>query len=222
MNYTEISEKAGQHQLEVYGGFHPDKQDKVPGDTKTLIMLGPKEPGFWTYIIKQDEFKDGLPNPLDRWSKRVIDTIGEETKGEPAYPFGGPPYHPFMTWALKTGRSWHSPIKFLVHDTSGLLVSYRGVLGYSEFFHLPPPPPQSPCVTCIDKPCITACPVDVLTPEIYDADGCRKYIGSSEGHECLRLGCNVRRICPISATYQRDIRQSEFHQIAFLKNAPNY
>lgn len=220
MDYTQILDMAGQYHLDIFGGFHPDDHDKVPEGTKTLIMLGPKEPGFWVYLTSQEEFRKELTNPLDRWSKRVIDLIGNKTNGKPVYPFGGPPYHPFMTWALKTGRSWHSPVQFLVHDTAGLLVSFRGVLAYQDHIILPRPPSQSPCATCEEKPCIAACPVGVLTPDIYDADGCRSYIGSTDGQECLSMGCQVRRICPVSQNYQRDPRQSEFHQIAFLNNAP--
>ncbi len=220
MDYTKILDMAGQFHLDIFGGFHPDDHDKVPEGTKTLIMLGPKEPGFWVYLKSQEEFRKELTNPLDRWSKRVIDLIGIKTNGEPVYPFGGPPYHPFMTWALKTGRSWHSPVQFLVHDTAGLMVSFRGVLAYQNHIQLPQPTASSPCETCEGKPCITACPVGVLTPDGYDADGCRAYIGSSDGQECLSMGCKVRRICPVSQNYQRDPRQSEFHQIAFLNNAP--
>ena len=220
MDYTKILDIAGQFHLAIFGGFHPDEQDKIPKGTRTLIMLGPREPGFWAYLKSQEEFQQGLPNPLDRWSKRVIDLIGIKSGGEPIYPFGGPPYHPFMTWALKTGRSWHSPVQFLVHETAGLMVSYRGVLAYQDHIPLPEPPGVSPCETCADKPCMTACPIGVLTPDGYDADGCRTYIGSFEGQDCLGMGCQVRRICPVSQTYQRDPRQSEFHQMAFLNNAP--
>lgn len=220
MDYSQILNIAGQYQLEIYGGFHPKEDDKVPAGTKTLIMLGPKEPGFWQFITSQDEFRNNLQNPMDQWSKRVINLIGENTGGKPYYPFGGPPYHPFLTWALKTGRSWQSPVQFLVHDTAGLLVSYRGALAYKDHITLPKTPNHSPCVTCSDKPCISACPVDVLTPNHYDANGCRTYVSSEEGYDCLTLGCNVRRICPVSQRYQRNPKQSEFHQIAFLNNAP--
>jgi epoxyqueuosine reductase len=41
------------------------------------------------------------------------------------FPFGGPPWHPFIAWAKRSGRAWESPVGFLVHDQAGLMVSYR-------------------------------------------------------------------------------------------------
>ena len=215
--YEELNQSAHAIQLEIFGGFHTNQESGLPSDTKTLIMLGPREPGFWYYFTEQPEYKSGKSNPLDRWSKRVIDGLADQFSALPLYPFGGPPHHPFMTWAIKTKRSWHSPIQFLVHDKAGLMVSYRGVLCFNYHIILPEHPEQSPCDDCLKKPCKTACPASVLTPSHYDADGCRNYITTQEGSDCMNNGCMVRRICPISQRYDRNPSQSGFHQTAFVR-----
>jgi hypothetical protein len=56
------------------------------------------------------------------------------------FPFTGPPWHPFIAWARRSGRAWESPVGFLVHDRAGLMVSYRGALALSHRIDLPATP----------------------------------------------------------------------------------
>lgn len=216
MLYEEISQLAAQYQLQILGGFFPNKEDAVPENTTTLLLLGPLEPDFWTYFENSDEFQDGAPNPLDRWSTRTIGQLATSTSAISLFPFGGPPYLPFTKWAIKSLRCWESPIGLLVHDTAGLLVSYRGALALPERIDLPPVPPQSPCLSCDERPCIGSCPINALNEFNFDSKSCFEYIDKSEGEQCLMQGCNVRRACPISKTYPRSQRLSQFHQEALL------
>ena len=215
--YADIEKSAGRERLQVYGGFHADASDNVPPGTKTLILLGPCEPGFWAHVSEQREFRDGRPNPLDRWSERVIRALARSLECRSVFPFGGPPYSPFIEWALRSGRCWESPVQFLVHDVAGLFVSFRGALALDFPLDLPAAPPQSPCKTCRDQPCVSACPAGAIRDSQYDAQVCREHVESSAGTDCLSRGCAVRRICPVSRRYGRIEAQSRFHQAAFLK-----
>ena len=78
------------------------------------------------------------PDPVDRWSRRVIGRLACDLGAKALFPFGGPPYHPFYQWALRTGRAWESPVRLLVHDTQGLMVSFRGALALREAMAVPP------------------------------------------------------------------------------------
>ena len=216
MDYAGINEVAARHRLEIFGGFQPRKGDRTPSDTATLLMLGPLEPSFWEHVTKSDEFLDGMADPLDRWSKRTIGQIAEETNARALFPFGGPPWLPFYSWAIRTGRCWTSPVQFLVHDKAGLWVSYRGALAFSEHIKLPNTPSCSPCLRCHSKPCTSSCPVDALNENGYDSGSCISYFSSSTGVDCLDNGCAVRRSCPVSASYSRSPKQSRFHQEALL------
>ena len=91
---------------------------------QTIVLVGPDEPAFWPLFTESPEYKDGSPDPMDRWSRRVLSHVALEMDAEPLFPFGGPPYEPFFTWAIKSGRFWASPIGFLVHDTAGLFASF--------------------------------------------------------------------------------------------------
>jgi len=193
-------------QLEVFGMVHEG------GDT--VILLGPHEPGFWQVFSTSPEYLDGAADPLDRWSKRVISALALAWGGEAIFPSDGPPYPPFFAWAAASGRAWPSPVAMLVHDRAGLMVSYRGVVKLPGLLPVPETG-VTPCGTCIDAPCRSACPVNALSPQQYNTDACHAFLRTAPGQDCLTQGCAARRACPLSASYGRLPQQSAFHMKAF-------
>lgn len=200
------------HFLEVLGGFAVDEGEAgFPAGTRTLLLIGPKEPGFWPHLQTQPEW--GGANPVDRWSRRVIGRVACDVGGKALFPFGGPPYQPFYSWALRTGRVWDSPVKLLVHATQGLMVSFRGALALPRALALPAPAVQ-PCAACA-KPCLTACPPLALTAAGYDVPRCHAHLDQPNGADCMTGGCLVRSTCPAGAGYARMPSQSAYHMRQF-------
>ncbi len=200
------------HYLEVLGGFAvAEGEADFPAGTRTLLMIGPKEPGFWPHLQAQPEWNG--PDPVDRWSRRVIGRVACDLGAKALFPFGGPPYQPFYSWALRTGRVWDSPIKLLVHATQGLMVSFRGALALPQTIPLPPPAIQ-PCAACA-KPCLTACPAGALTGAGYDVPLCHAHLSQPAGTDCMTRGCLVRSTCPAGAGYARMPSQSAYHMRQF-------
>jgi epoxyqueuosine reductase len=185
--------------------------DCPDGDT-TITLIGPDEPLFWPIFETTPEFKDEQPDPMDRWSRRVIDAVAAELGAESLFPFGGPPYAPFFTWAKESGRFWASPIDFLVHDEAGLFVSFRGAIRSphrsTAMVHV------KPCLTCCGHPCATACPVGAFDAG-YDVAVCKAHVGSNAGHDCRTRGCIARRACPVGQGVRLPA-QAAFHMEAFL------
>ncbi len=179
---------------------------------RTLLLVGPDEPGFWNKFTQSPIYQDGQPDPLDRWSKSVLDPIARQRGGIALYPSDGPPYQPFYTWALRTGRSWASPIGFLVHDQAGLFASYRGALLLP--WEMNATPSQRPCDICADQPCKAACPVDAFA-QGYDVDACKSHLRNAAGQDCMTKGCAARRACPVGQG-KRLPAQAAFHMEAFL------
>ena len=214
MSYDTALQAAQAAGLDIYGGFHPNSDDGCPDNTQTLLMLGPREPDFWTFFQTQPEYQDAQPDPIDRWSTRVIGALAQDLGATALFPFGGPPFQPFVGWAKRTGRAWASPVGILVHDQAGLFVSYRGALAFADKLELPALPAK-PCDSCTDKPCLTACPVGAMGDHAYDVPACKDYLRQPD-QTCLSHGCQVRRICPLSQTYGRDPRQSGYHMKAFV------
>jgi hypothetical protein len=193
------------------GAFHPVPGDGVPEGRGTLVLLGPTAE-FWPIFTGAPEYSDGLPDPLDRWSRRVIGGHARALDGTALFPFGGPPWHPFIGWARRGGAVWDSPVGLLVHETTGLFVSFRGALALTPRLALPAPG-TPPCPTCA-APCRDACPVGALRPSGYDVPRCHAYLDTDAGRDCVTRGCAARRACPVGAA-SRLPRQSEFHMTAF-------
>lgn len=206
---------AGAHGLIVMGGVHSPRQAR--GQTLYLLGTGPR---FWPGFTESREYLDGDPNPLDRWSSRVLPEIAASLFA-PAlgviYPFGGPPYAPFLKWAQDTGEAYQSPVGMLVHRKAGLMISYRGGIVIAGRDVLPADRLPSPCeTTCRSQPCKTACPVDALSAERgYDVAACHAFLDTDAGRDCLDHGCKARRACPISERFGRDPAQSAFHMKSF-------
>lgn len=214
MTFDALQKQAQARQLTILGGFHPTAADNVPDGCKTLLLLGPKEPEFWGAFNASQEWQDDQPDPMDRWSTRVIGAWADELQATALYPFGGEPFLPFFSWATRTGRIHASPIMLLVHDTAGLFVSFRGALALSETVSLPPPPP-SPCNTCETRPCLTSCPVTAFDGNSYDVPACKTYLNTVAGQGCMSQGCAARRACPVSAKYPRIEAHSAYHMEQF-------
>lgn len=198
--------------LRINGALHSASSDSMGGG-KTIILLGPM-PDFWSIYQRSPEAGDQAADPLDRWSERVIGGIAAQLDAVAAFPFGGAPYHPFIGWALRSGRCWTSPVGLLVHDTAGLLVSFRGALIMDGEWDLPPRPTQ-PCLDCA-APCRSACPATALTEDGYNVPKCHDFLDQAEGKTCLETGCQVRRACPVGKGSQ-PVEQSALHMAAFHK-----
>lgn len=207
-----IAARLAPHRLEILGGFVTTADEPgLPAGTRTLLLIGPAEPGFWAHLRAQPEW--GEADPVDRWSRRVIGQLACDLGAKALFPFGGPPWHPFHAWALRTGRVWDSPVKLLVHAGQGLMVSFRGALALKQALDLPAPAVK-PCEACA-RPCLTACPAGALTGAGYDVPACHAFLDRPEGADCLTGGCLVRRACPVSARYARLPEQSAYHMSRF-------
>jgi hypothetical protein len=85
----------------------------------TVCLLGWKGGEQWPAFARSPEARDGFPDPLNRWSKRAIDSIAGLLDAAALYPFGGPPWHDFQRWALKAEAVYRSPLGLLIHPKWG-------------------------------------------------------------------------------------------------------
>ena len=154
MNLADLEQAAMGENLMVMGHLVAEPGDDL--GVGTIVLLGPAEPGFWSHVSTSPEFSDGAPDPMDRWSRRVIEPLAKAFNATALFPFGTPP-RPFIGWALRSGACFVSPAALLVHAKVGLFVSFRGAI-FLPGTSLEPSSAPNPCDACADKPCLSACP----------------------------------------------------------------
>jgi len=223
MQYANVGAALARHGLVARGGFHPEAEDQVPAlpggrSARSLILAGNAGPSMWAVCARAPEFADARPDPLDRWSARILSKLAGELGAKALFPFGGPPYLPFVPWAKRAGPVAESPLGILIHPDYGLWHAYRGALAFAERIKLPPRDQRPrPCDTCWDRPCLTTCPVGAFSTAGYDVPACVKHISMSEGTDCMDLGCRARRACPVGRGTAHEKMEARFHMDAFLR-----
>lgn len=223
MDYATVAAALARHGLTARGGFHAKSSDRVPPlpysqPARTLVLAGNVGPAMWRVCAAAPEFSDGRPDPLDRWSRRILESVAVELGAAALFPFGGPPYHPFVPWAKRAEAVGESPLGILIHPDHGLWHAYRGALAFPQRLDLPPRDMRAiPCLTCSDKPCLSACPVGAFTAAGYDVPRCVKHISTEAGADCMGEGCRARRACPVGRGAHYEPAQSRFHMEAFLR-----
>lgn len=203
--------------LAFRGAFHPDKDDLPPGEAAgTLVMLGFVGGEQWAGFAVSPEYRDRKPNPLDRWSHRVISTLAQKLGARAYFPFLAP-FMPFVKWAQKAEAVTPSEIGMLIHPDYGLWHAWRGALAFEKRFTLPPRDLRPrPCDTCVEKPCLSSCPVEAFSGGgAYNVAACGAHIRKPEGASCMSYGCLARRACPVGKDYRYGAEQAAFHMKSF-------
>ena len=188
------------------GWFAPDDM----GDTKFIILIGNAGPRMFQRFAR-----DG-GGAMDEWTKRVVDPMAANLGATAAYPFDVP-HLPFLSWARRGGAGHVSPLGLNIHPTYGLWHAYRAALLFPVQFDLPLPSAGAhPCESCLDKPCLSTCPVSAFDGKTYDVTSCGTYLKSGSGLDCMTGGCLARRACPVGREYLYSPNQAQFHMKAFL------
>jgi hypothetical protein len=208
------------------GAFHPLPEDGVPAQpdgrpSRTLVLAGNVGGSLWARFSASPEAADGRPDPLDRWSARVIGALAAAAGGLAVFPFGGPPYLPFQRWARRGAPLAQSPLGMLIHPDHGLWHAFRGAIALPEALPLPAVEARpSPCDSCAGRPCLAACPVGAFTATgptaSYDVAACAAHVAAPAGRDCLNNGCRARRACPVGRDWHYPPAQARFHMAAFL------
>jgi len=182
------------------------------------ILVGNTGSAMWLKFRNSPEFSDGASNPLDRWSRRIGELLAKELNASIIFPFDGPPYPPFLAWAKSTGQAFSSPLSMFIHHQFGLWHAYRFAL------QLPAPvngiqasPDRvSPCLSCVEQPCLGACPVDAFSAGSYRVDDCLAFLVKNESGDCRERGCRARGACPVASDNQYESEHAQFHMDAFV------
>lgn len=232
--YDDIAAAIAHTDMVARGGFQvdPASDDGVPpmpnGDAvATVVIVGNIGGHIWPRF-RADEPTG--PDPLDEWTRSELTPIAARFGAMFIHP-SDEPYQPFQRWAQRADDVWQSPIGLLIHPEHGLWHAYRGAFLFPEpVSGLPPMGGHvSPCLSCVERPCLSACPVDAFTvghgstvvdgqPAVasYDPVSCRGHVvDATVMPDCLHHGCAARVACPVNADGVYGPDQMEFHMRAF-------
>lgn len=221
MNRNELVRSASTYGLVLRGGFRPAADDCVPEiqpgqPPLSLVLFGNAGSSIWQAFSTSSEFEDKLPDPLDRWSKRVGEALAKQWQGKPLFPFGGPPWHPFTRWAQKAEGLQSSRLGMLIHPQFGLWHAYRFAIAFPtrvEGLEEQAAAPRA-CDSCSAEPCLGTCPVEAFDGEHYDVASCYTYLQSHPEAPCHR-GCLARGACPEGGGFRYRDEHAAFHMERF-------
>ena len=215
--YDDIAKALAPHGLALRGGFAAEPADGVPPSLSgrpalTLLMIGNVGGAMWEAFTASNPTG---PDPLDRWTRDIITPIAALAGARAVYPSDQPPL-PFQRWAQRAWPLHASPLGLLIDADYGLWHAFRAALLFPAQIEFSRPPQQpAPCVTCVAKPCLDACPIDAFTAVGFDYVSCRQFLATPAGSPCLEQGCKARAACPVGAHHRYPEAQLQFHQRSF-------
>jgi len=220
MQLGEIERSLRDAGLTPRGAFYPSAGDGVPplaADTpaRTVVLAGNAGPQMWLAFAAAHAER---PLSLDEWSARVLTELAARLGARAVFPFERP-YLPFQRWAMRAEACHSSPLGLLIHPDYGLWHGYRGALLIAAAIELPPPDRRaSPCASCADRPCLSACPAGAFDGRAYDVPACARHLAGMPEPACMDIGCVARHACPIGRDHRYAPAQARFHMQAFLRN----
>jgi len=198
------------------GAFNLDEGEAGPvgpgqGPAKSILLVGNAGDAFWPHFRAWlAEQPAGLADPLDTWSRRVLEAVAERTDVRVIMP-NDRPYAPFQQWAMRAEGLKPSPLGILMHAEYGLWHAYRGALLFDcvlpqEALVQSAEKPIHLCDLCDGKPCLIACPAGAFEAG-FDSAACLSHIVLPQGSGCMEGGCLARNACPHDAHRYGEVTQ---------------
>ncbi|MEL7428439.1 MAG: ferredoxin [Pseudomonadota bacterium] len=188
------------------------------------LLVGNAGPRLWSVFSQSEEYLDGLPDPMNRWTARVLRQISSDHfLDPPVFPFDEP-YWPFQRMLAAATGMRQSPLGLFIHPEFGLWQAVRGVLVLPQDrkFVIPDSAladiferQNHPCDVCKTKPCLSACPVDAFDGKSLSVASCHAHLSLDHGPRCMTLGCRARDACPVGSQHRYDSGQVQFHMKAY-------
>jgi hypothetical protein len=176
---------------------------------RQLHLFGHAGPCMWQALQASDYVTDA--DPVDAYSAAVVADwfAGQGVRHRLLFPFGQPR---LPLQALGELAGWHhrSPFMVGVNGQWGSWYAYRAVaLADSAMPATPKAEWPDVCASCIDKPCVAACPAGALVDEASRLTRCIDYRlqeASPCSHQCL-----ARNACPVGAAHRYSDAQIRYH-----------
>lgn len=220
-SFAALSEDLAKNGLSLRGGFDfgPD-EDAPPGPSgppaRSVILIGNAGGACWPKFRHWQKTQAAdLPNPLDTWSREIIGAVAQSVGARAVSP-SDRPYLPFQQWAMRAEGLRPSPLGVLMHPRFGVWHAYRGALLFDHEIEVADlAQPEHLCDSCIEKPCLSACPIGAHSLDGFAYHACVDFVRRASGGDCRDQGCLDRNACPVGTDYRYPVDMQVFFMKTF-------
>ena len=188
---------------------------------RSLVVIGNGGGDFWkgfrAYCAEHPDFFDRNAHPLDRYTTSVIERIVSPLLTQAqvcwrlVYPFqfDADPVS-FVHLGALAGLGARSLLGVLVHPEYGPWIALRAAVLLDCEIEPTPVAAFDPCGTCVQKPCVAACPAAAVGPKGWDVPTCTAH-RSRETDDCADR-CHARWNCVYGQAHRYPIDAMAYHQ----------
>jgi len=178
------------------------------GSWPSLLLLGSTGPTMWESMLSVGWMS--RPDPVDSWCAAHLSRMRQALPMRAVFVF--PSRAPVDVLALGRLAGWAhpSPMGLGIHPRHGLWVGYRGaVLLGAHVAERGLRTEPSPCESCVEKPCISACPGGAVQVDGLTLATC---FAQRLASTACTTSCASRRACPVGDGSRYPAAQLAHHQ----------
>lgn len=187
-------------------------------DHRQLLVFGHAGTRMWRAMREATPEPSTSANPVDEFSLATVRAHIEDELGVRRWAALYPGTTLVPLQELGTLLGWHQPSPLLVgiSEAFGTWFAYRAVVVADTSLPLTPPPSPrtSPCDSCVEKPCLSACLGAALNTGTLSIERCVTF-RARDASPCADR-CHAREACPIGAEHRYDTEQTRHHYGASL------
>lgn len=188
-----------------------DAMTDVPlKEYRRLVLLGHGGRRMWEALQA-----DGMTahDPVDNYSRELAQQFVRDYLDNSAtywlYP-NTPHLVPLQQFGTLAGWSHPSPLGLGISPTFGVWFAYRAAFLVKADLPLRQAVAQpSPCDSCVDKPCISTCPVGAVKLGAFDVAGCGRFRIQTDSP--CKDRCLARMACPYFPEHRYSLEQIQYH-----------
>jgi hypothetical protein len=183
------------------------------------VVVGSGGPAFFDGFERVGfELADGAPNPLDRYTRRIVEGAVADVLGPAAiahavyFPFaGGAPLIPFQRIGRAAGIGPPGPLGLQIHPDYGPWWAYRALVVVEQPLSEATPLGDA-CAGC-PAPCVAACPGGAVARPGFSVPACHAHRLRAEP---CRLSCAARIACVRGPEHRYRDEELAFHMAASM------